>query len=215
MALRRSPQHVPLLGLLTILALSGFAGSALAARRAGSPTADPRIVDAVDETKLVTLAGRTHPLAAPKYDQGTVSDSFPMEYMFLQLRRSPEQEGALQQTIRELQDPHSGKYHQWLTAEEMGTKFGPAQQDVETVSQWLSAHGLQVNTVFKNGMTIDVSGTAGQVRDTFHTEIHKYLVNGKQHIANASDPQVPAAVAPVAFHSLQCCNRRYRFSGRL
>jgi hypothetical protein len=34
MALRRSPQHVPLLGLLTILALSGFAGSALAASRA-------------------------------------------------------------------------------------------------------------------------------------------------------------------------------------
>jgi subtilase family serine protease len=197
MALRRPPQHVPLLGLLTILALSGFAGSALAASRAGSPTADPRIVDAVDETKLITLAGRIHPLAAPKYDQGAVSDSFPMEHMFLQLRRSPEQEDALQQTIRELQDPHSGKYHQWLTAEEMGTKFGPAQQDIETVTQWLSSHGLQVNTVFKNGMTIDVSGTAGQVRDTFHTEIHKYAVNGKQHIANASDPQVPAAVAPV------------------
>jgi pseudomonalisin len=197
MALRRPPQHVPLLGLLTILALSSFAGSALAASRAGSPTADPRIVDAVDETKLITLAGRIHPLAAPKYDQGAVSDSFPMEHMFLQLRRSPEQEDALQQTIRELQDPHSGKYHQWLTAEEMGTKFGPAQQDIETVTQWLSSHGLQVNTVFKNGMTIDVSGTAGQVRDTFHTEIHKYAVNGKQHIANASDPQVPAAVAPV------------------
>jgi hypothetical protein len=79
MALRRSPQHVPLLGLLTILAFSGFAGSAFAASRAGSPTADPRIVDAVDETKLVTLGGRTHPLAAPKYDQGAVSDSFPME----------------------------------------------------------------------------------------------------------------------------------------
>ena len=139
MALRRPPQHVPLLGLLTILALSGFAGSAFAASRAGSPTADPRIVDAVDETKSVTLAGRTHPLAAPKYDQGAVSDSFRMEHMFLQLRRSPEQEDALEQTIKDLQDPHSGKYHQWLTAEEMGTKFGPAQQDIETVTYWLSS----------------------------------------------------------------------------
>jgi subtilase family serine protease len=35
------------------------------------------------------------------------------------------------------------------------------------------------------------------VREAFHTEIHKYVVNGKQHIANASDPQIPAAVAPV------------------
>ena len=96
--------------------------------------------------------------------------------------------------FHELQDPHSGKYHQWLTAEELGTKFGPAQQDIETVSQWLSSHGLQVNRVSKNGLTIDVSGTAGQVRDAFHTEIHKYVVNGKQHIANASDPQIPAAL---------------------
>ena len=46
-------------------------------------------------------------------------------------------------------------------------------------------------------MTIDVSGTAGQVREAFHTQIHNYLVNGKQHIANASDPQIPAALSSV------------------
>jgi subtilase family serine protease len=84
-----------------------------------------------------------------------------------------------------------------MTAEEMGEKYGPAEQDVETVTQWLTTHGMQVNAVSKNGLTIDVSGTAGQVRDTFHTEIHQYVVNGKQHVANASDPMVPAAVAPV------------------
>jgi len=197
MALRRFLKHAPLLGLLTILTLSGFSGIALAAIQAGSPTAASRIVDAVDETKLVTLAGSTHRLAVSKYDQGAVDDSLPMEHMLLQLRRSPEQETALKQTIDELQDPHSGKYHQWLTADEMGTKFGPAQQDIETVSQWLSLHGFQVNTVHKNGLTIDVSGTAGQVREAFHTEIHKYVVNGKQHIANVSDVQIPAAMAPV------------------
>ncbi|HXP07214.1 MAG TPA: S53 family peptidase, partial [Acidobacteriaceae bacterium] len=35
------------------------------------------------------------------------------------------------------------------------------------------------------------------VRQTFRTEIHNYLVNGKHHIANARDPQIPAALAPV------------------
>ncbi len=187
----------PVLGLLTILVLNVLSGTAFAAPQAGSPAVAPRIVTAVDETKMVTLAHSTHRLAVPQYDQGAVEDSMPMEHMLFQLRRSPEQEAALKQTIDELQDPHSGKYHQWLTAEEMGTKFGPAQQDIETVSQWLSLHGFQVNTVHKNGLTIDVSGTAGQVREAFHTEIHKYVVNGKQHIANASDPQIPAALAPV------------------
>src|ERR1700733_6141744 len=197
MASRRFPQHAPLFGLLTILVLSGFSGTAFGADQAVSSTVAPRIVAAVDETKMVTLTGSTHRLALPQYDQGAVEDSMPMEHMLLQLRRSPEQEAALKHTIDELQDPHSGKYHQWLTADEMGTKFGPAQQDIETVSQWLSLHEFQVNTVHKNGLTIDVSGTAGQVREAFHTEIHKYVVNGKQHIANASDPSIPAALSPV------------------
>jgi hypothetical protein len=42
-----------------------------------------------------------------------------------------------------------------------------------------------------------VSGTARQLRDTFHTEIHSYSVNGTHHIANASEPKIPAALAPV------------------
>jgi subtilase family serine protease len=197
MAIRRYSQQALSCGLLTILALTGFSRSALAADRAGSPTAALRIVDAVDDTKLVSLAGHTHPLAAPKYDQGPVSDSLPMEHMFLQLRRSPEQEQALEQSIADREDLHSSSYHQWLTAEEIGRDFGPAQEDIETINQWLSSHGLQVNTVHKNGMTIDVSGTAGQVREAFHTEIHQYNVNGRQHIANVRDPQIPAAIAPV------------------
>jgi len=197
MALRRLPPNALLLGLMTILALGGYSGSALAANRAGSPTAAPRIVDAVDETKLVTLAGHTHPLAAPKYDRGPVADSLPMEHMYLQLKRSPEQETALEQAIQELQDPHSSKYHQWLTAEELGKDYGPSQQDIDTVAAWLSSHGLQVNLVNKAGMIIDVSGTAAQVSDAVHTQFHTYVVNGKQHFANASDPQIPAALSPV------------------
>jgi subtilase family serine protease len=197
MALRRKFQHAPIVALLTILGLVIFAGSARAANHPGSPTAAPRIVDAMDEAKLVQLAGQTHPLAAPKYDEGALSDSFPMEHLFLQLRRSSEDEEALQRSIDELQDPDSEHYHQWFTADELGTKFGPAQSDIDIVVRWLSSHGFEVNEVYENGLTIDVSGTAGQVREAFHTEIHKYVVNGKQHIANASDPEIPAALAPV------------------
>jgi subtilase family serine protease len=197
MALFRYFQHALLFSIGTILTLTSFSNAALAADRAGSPTAAPRIVEAIDDAKLVQLAGHTHPLAIPKYDAGAVEDGFLMPHMFLQLRRGPEQEEALERSIDERQDPHSASYHQWFTAEELGRNFGPAQEDVKTVSQWLSSHGLQVNFISKNGLTMDVSGTAGQVREAFHTEIHKYVVNGKQHIANVSDPSIPAALTPV------------------
>jgi subtilase family serine protease len=35
------------------------------------------------------------------------------------------------------------------------------------------------------------------VQAAFHTSIHKYLVNGEQHWANASDPSIPEALAPA------------------
>ncbi len=184
-------------GSLTLLLFGSFAGPALAANQAGSPVSPRQIVTSIDEAKLVRLAGSTHPLALAAYDRGAVPDSFPMEHMFLQLRRSATQEEALQTFMRELQTPQSANYHKWLAADELGRNFGPAQQDIDTVVDWLGSHGLQVNQIYKSGLTIDVSGTAGQVRDAFHSEIHHYNVNGRQHIANASEVQIPAALAPV------------------
>ena len=119
-----------------------------------------------------------------------------MAHLLLQLRRAPEQEAALQRYLDEVQDPTSANFHKWLTAEQFGQQFGAAQQDLDTISRWLESHGFSVNLVYPNRMVIDFSGTAGRVRDAFHTEIHNLEVRGENHIANMSDPQIPAALAP-------------------
>ena len=196
MVFRPLPRHATVFGLLTILALSGSSSSLLALTPPRSAAA-PRIVDAVDETRLVTLSGQIHRLASPKFDRGVVPDSMPLEHMYLQLKRSDEQEAALEQEIQDLQNPQSASYHQWLTAEQLGQSYGPSQQDIDTVVSWLTSQGLTVNMVHKSGMVIDVSGTAGQVNAAFHTQMHSYVVNGKTNVANATAPQIPAALAPV------------------
>lgn len=157
----------------------------------GSPTAPGRIVESISDDQLVPLSGNTHPLARDEYDLGEVPDSFPIDHMFLQLQRSADQEQALENLISQQQDAHSANYHQWLTSSQLGQAFGPAQADIETVVDWLNAHGFEVNEVYANAMTIDISGTAGGVREAFHTEIHQYNVDGKQYIANESDPTIP------------------------
>jgi subtilase family serine protease len=163
----------------------------------GSPTASSRITESIDEMKLAQLKGQTHPLARAEYDLGVVPDSFPMQHMLFLLKRSPQQEAQLEQLIDQLHDPSSPNYHQWLTAEQFGQQFGPTRDDITIVVNWLESHGFQVNVVYPNGLTIDISGTAAQVRDTFHTEIHYYNVRGERHIANASAPLIPAALEPV------------------
>src|ERR1700690_2603560 len=57
------------------------------------------ITQAVDESKMVTLAGNTRPEANKQNDRGLVPDSLSLEHVMLQLKRSPAQEWALLQYI--------------------------------------------------------------------------------------------------------------------
>lgn len=157
----------------------------------------PMITARIDDSVLHTLAGNTRPEVNRQNDRGPVEDSLPMEHMLLQLQRSPQQEDALRQVIDDLYNPNSARFHHWLTAAEFGEQFAPASADIEKVTAWLGSHGFSVNVVYPSGMVIDFTGTAAQVRGAFHTTIHRYEVNGQEHIANASDPQIPAALAPV------------------
>ena len=155
------------------------------------------ITQEIDESRLVTLKGNTRPEANPTNDRGAVADDFQMEHMLLQLQRPPEQEQALKEFIDQLHDPASPNFHRWLSAQEFGAKFGLAQDDLNTITTWLQSHGFQVNVVYPSGMMIDFSGSAGQVREAFRTEIHDLEVRGVKHMANMSDPQIPAALAPA------------------
>jgi subtilase family serine protease len=170
---------------------------ALSAQTAGSGSRRALITEKVNESKLHTLAGNTRPEANAANDRGRVADSFSVDHMLLALQRPAEQEQALRQLIDSLHDPKSASYHHWLTASQIGQVYGPAQSDLDAVTGWLGAHGFTVHSIYPSGMVVDFSGTAGQVREALHTEIHNLNVNGAAHIANMSDPQIPAALAPV------------------
>jgi Pro-kumamolisin, activation domain/Bacterial Ig-like domain (group 3) len=157
----------------------------------------PLIAEKVDENQLVTLRGNTPPAALAENDRGRVSPSLPMTGIILVLRRSPEEQAAFDAFVASQYDPTSPDYHHWLEPEEVGEKFGPALADIATVSSWLSSHGLSVEEVSKDRMTIRFSGTAAQVQDAFHTEIHNLVVKGEPHISNMTDPQIPMALDPV------------------
>src|SRR5438094_28255 len=168
--------------------------SAPAAQAAAIPA---RITQAIDETQLVRLKGNVHPLARPEFDQGLVSDATTMKRMMLLLKRSPEQEAALQQFMAEQMSKESPNYHRWLTPQQFGAQFGPADADLQAVTGWLSSHGFTAIRVAPGRNVIEFSGNVGQVRSAFHTEIHKFVANGEERQSNTSDPQIPAALTPV------------------
>jgi len=178
----------------SLFAIPAFA---LALSMSASAQTPALITQPIDNNNLVTLVGNTRPEANAADDLGPVSDAFTMDHMLLQLQRSPQQEAALDQFIQQLNQPSSPNYHHWLTPAQFGSKFGLAQSDLNTIAQWLQSQGFTVNTVYPSGILIDFSGTAGQVRTAFHTEIHNLNVKGAAHIANMRDPRIPAALAPA------------------
>jgi hypothetical protein len=183
---------------ICLLSLSVFQPSASAQEAfAVSNAAEPRIVQAVDESRLTRLKGNTHPLARARFDRGVAPADLPMDRMLLVLKRSPEQETALRKLLDDQQDNASPNYHKWLTPEQFGKQFGPADRDIQMVTAWLQSHGFRIGQVAKGRNIIEFSGTAAQVQEALHTSIHKYVVTGKQHWANSSDPQIPSALTPV------------------
>ena len=151
----------------------------------------------VDENRLVRLSGNTHPLARPEFDRGPVELGLPMERMILVLERGPEQEAALEAFMERQLDPASPDYHRWLQPAEFGALYGPADADIQAVSAWLESHGFTVDEVAAGRVFMEFSGTAGMVEQAFHTSIHRFNVNGEEHIANSTDPSIPEALRPV------------------
>jgi hypothetical protein len=165
---------------------------------AQTSNAQPRIAAAaVNDAQTTVLRGNTHPLARPQFDRGPAPATLPMEHMLMVLHRSPAQEAALESFMAEQLDRSSPNYHHWLTPAEFGEMYGPAQQDIDTITKWLGSHGFQVEKVGAGRTVIQFSGNAAQVQTAFHTTIHQYAVKDGQHWANSSDPAIPTALAPV------------------
>jgi subtilase family serine protease len=183
--------------LLAVVAVTLAVSSRYAARVLGASTGHILITEPVDETRVVTLVGNTRPETKAANDRGRLADSFPVEHMLLQLKRAPELEREFEQHIESLTDKSSPNFRQWMTAAEQGEKYGVAQQDIDTITNWLESHGFTIGYVYPNRMVIDFSGSAGEIQQAFHTEIHDLQVKGEQHFANMSDPKIPAALAPA------------------
>jgi len=194
----RTPRRLGIAGGALAAVALGFASWPAALAQTAAGLAQPLITQSVNDGNLFRLAGNTRPEAQnAANDRGRLDDAMPMQHLMLQLRRPAAQEQALATLIDQMHDPKSPNYHNWLTANDIGAQFGPAASDISTVTNWLTQHGFTVSTVYPNGIAIEFSGTAGQIRSAFHTEIHNLSVNGTAHFANVTDPQIPAALAPL------------------
>ena len=156
-----------------------------------------RVTDRIDPSRVLRLANTTHPLTRGATDLGRVNGDLPMERILLQLTSSGAQLAELDALLADQQDPASARFQQWLTPDEFGERFGAAAEDVAAVTNWLRENGFTAVEVGHGRRTLEFSGTARQVETAFHTEMHRYRVDGEVHVGNATDLGIPEALAPL------------------
>jgi len=193
MLMRLAPRCMLVVGLcLTLFAVH------CDAQTTATPEQIPaRITVAIDDNNRIQLRGNVHPLARLAFDRGPVANAQALHRMLLLLQRSPEQESSLRRLMDGQQSKFSTNYQRWLTPQDFGIQFGVTDSDLQTITQWLSSQGFVDIKVGPGRTAVEFSGNVGQVRNTFHTEIHQYEVGGESYFANATDPQIPAALGAV------------------
>jgi subtilase family serine protease len=153
-----------------------------------------RITGPIDSRQTVTLPRSLHPKAQPQYDQGPVDPARQFGYLTLVMSPSASQQKALDQLLAEQQDRTSPNYHKWLTPRQYADRFGLSPNDLSRITTWLRSQGFQILNIAGGRNSIAFSGTASEVQQAFGAEIHSYVVNGKEHFANATPLTIPSAL---------------------
>lgn len=84
----------------------------------------------------------------------------------------------LDELVRELYDPASPNYHNYLSVEEFTARFGPTQSDYDEVVAWANAQGLTVTRTTPNRHLIDVSGSVDDINRALNVVMSSYQSDG-------------------------------------
>ena len=159
--------------------------------------APDRISGTLTSGPTVALRGNVHRSALPQFDQGPANPALKLGYVTLLTVPTASQQAALRQLLADQQNPKSPNFRKWLTPEQYADRFGLSQADVQKITTWLQSQGFKIVNVARSRNWIAFSGTAAQVQSAFGTEFHRYIVNGEEHVANATPPRIPEALSGI------------------
>ena len=130
-------------------------------------------------------------------DLGPAPRDLQLHALRVMLKRSPERESAFQQLLRDQQDPSSPRYHAWLTPQQLGEQFGPSQNSIAAVTNWLASAGMTVDRVANSRTFVVFHGSVARAQEAFGVSFHNFLLGDGARLSITGAPRIPAALAPI------------------
>ncbi|HWC17760.1 MAG TPA: S53 family peptidase [Terriglobales bacterium] len=134
-----------------------------------------------------TITNNTPGFISNAIDAGPVNPANVIEVtVWLQLHNQQQ----LDQLVQSQHQSGSKNYHKWLNQAQFDTNFSPKPQEVRSLSNFLSAHNLTVESVAENNWYVKVLGTVAAVEKAFHVQIDNYNLNGITYRSNTANPSI-------------------------
>ena len=111
---------------------------------------------------------------------------------------------GLDALLRQLYDPRSTNFHQFLTPPEFAARFGPMESDYQAVIQFAGTNGLTVTGTYGNRVVLDVEGSVSNVERAFQITLHTYRhpTEARDFYAPDAEPSLPAQLRVTSIEGL-------------
>jgi subtilase family serine protease len=99
-------------------------------------------------------------------------------------------QAGLEMLLSKIYDPSSSLYRHFLTVPEFTAKFGPTQEDYDTVVQFAKRNGFAVTGGTRDGMEVQIRGSVSAVEAAFHVQMRTYQhpTEGRTFYGPESEP---------------------------
>jgi subtilase family serine protease len=140
--------------------------------------------------------GAVPALATPQNFTGYMA---PTETVRMLISFELQNAGDLQKLTEQLYDPASPIYHQWITPEEFGKRFGRSEKEFNHAVQWLKDQGMEVDRPYSNRLTIGFTGTVDAVQRAFKVQMGHYrdAEKNRAFYSNMNPATLPADLEPI------------------
>jgi subtilase family serine protease len=81
---------------------------------------------------------------------------------------------GLKSFLKEVYDPTSPSYRQFVTPAEFTARFGPTQEDYDSVLRFAKTYGFTVVGGSRDGMDVQVKGSVAAIETAFHVNMRTY-----------------------------------------
>ncbi len=98
--------------------------------------------------------------------------------------------------LRQLYDPASPRYRQYLTPAQFTERFGPTEQDYQAVTAFARTNGFTVTATHPNRLLLDVEAPVADIERTFHLNlrVYRHPKEARTFYAPDAEPSLDLAV---------------------